>query len=152
MTYDIGCTWYGAHVGVGQEFDVLDNKTVDVYAKYFYSHLGSADEGLSSGETYHFDSVDSSRGRVGARLTSEGENFGFHFGLAYEYQFDGKARGSYKGLSTLTPSLEGGSGIAEVGVEYRPKADSAFSLGFDVTGMTGTQEGVEGTLKLIWKF
>ena len=56
-----------AHGGLGYMWDVTDNVTADVYAKYFWGHLWG-DDGTICGQQFEFDDIYSSRVRTGAHL------------------------------------------------------------------------------------
>lgn len=54
--------------------------------------------GKGNGEVYEFDAVDSTRVRVGGRLSKDfGKHGTGYVGMAYEYEFDGTARATVKG-------------------------------------------------------
>ena len=150
VRYDVGSKYWGVQIGLGKEFALSSGDKLDVYGKYLYNELDSSSATLSSGETYDFDEVDSSRLRIGLRYTRAlSETGSCYVGAAYQYQFDGDASAAYRGYSTLTPSLEGSSGMIELGVQFSPKK-SPVSLGLGMTGWVGTQQGVEGALKFKW--
>ena len=145
-SYKDDAPYWGASFGAGRELDLGGARALDVYARYFYSHINDSSVRLSTGETYDFDSTDSSRLRLGARYTRDlNRNSRYYAGLAYEYQFDGAARASYNGMSTLSPSLEGSSGMLEAGVLFAPEG-SNLTVDLGVTGWAGTRKGVEGRL------
>ena len=82
-----------AHVGIGRVSKLNDTVKADIYAKLLYTHQ-SGDSvilgGAGNGEVYDFDAVNSTRARLGARLSKEnGERGTYYAGLAYEYEFDG---------------------------------------------------------------
>ena len=150
VRYDVGSKYWGVQIGLGKEIALSSGDKLDVYGKYLYNELDSSSATLSSGETYDFDEVDSSRLRIGLRYTRAlSETGSCYVGAAYQYQFDGDASAAYRGYSTLTPSLEGSSGMIELGVQFSPKK-SPVSLGLGMTGWVGTQQGVEGALKFKW--
>ena len=70
--YDSSATYWAAHLGAGKLVDIGHDNTVDVYGKYFYSHTGSDSAMIringQDDADMHFDSVNSHRLRVGARL------------------------------------------------------------------------------------
>ena len=55
-------------MGLLKEYELTHDRMFQLYTKYFYSHLDSADSYLSSGEKYSFEDVDSSRLRFGAKI------------------------------------------------------------------------------------
>ena len=83
--------------------------------------------GAGNGEVYDFDEVNSTRARSGARLSKENcERGTYYVGLAYEYEFDGEAKATVKGLSTPAPSIKGSSGMLELGYIIQNKDVNAL--------------------------
>lgn len=153
--YETRAPYYGLHLGVGKISKRDDNSSLDVYCKYYYSHQNKDIAILTSGETYDFDGVTSNRVRVGTRYT---HNYGAmkksysYIGAAYEYEFDGNAKASYKGYSTLTPSLKGGSGMLEVGCKVTPSKTSPLTIDISLNGWTGKQQGIGANVSFNWGF
>ncbi|HCB94072.1 MAG TPA: autotransporter domain-containing protein [Selenomonas sp.] len=150
--YDTSSNYWGAHLGLGKAFRLAGDNELDVSLKYFYSRTGSDSARLTTGETYHFSTVNSQRLRLGARLThSFNECSKGYIGAYYEREFDGDARASVAGYSTATPSLKGNRGIFEIGWLHQPK-NSNLTLNLGVTAACGNQRGIAGNLGLMWKF
>lgn len=154
--YTTSGTYIAAHLGIGKIFPLNKKDTLDTYLKYFFSHTNSDDVNVHSNlddETFHFDSVNSHRLRIGARYYHTlNERSKLYAGLAYQYEFNGEARGSHNGLCTPAPSLRGGSGMAELGWQAKPTKDSPMTVDLGVTGWAGKQQGVMGRLKVSWSF
>ena len=146
--YDMSSTYYGAHIGVGQEKQTAGG-TLDTYAKYFYTHQSGGSERLTTGETYDFDDVDSSRLRIGTRWTKKTLAGEFYTGLVYEYELGSDARASYAGYGTSTPTLKGSTGLFELGYRFA-RPDSNVSYGVNLTGMTGKRHGITGSMQVNW--
>ena len=136
-----------AHGGLGYMWNVTDNVTADVYAKYFWGHLWG-DDGTICGQQFEFDDIYSSRVRTGARLNfKKDETFSWYLGGAWEHQFDSKSRGTIYGYDVPSTDLKGNTAIAEAGVFFKPAADSDFSFMLGTTGYFGEKrEGVTGHL------
>ncbi|HML35300.1 autotransporter domain-containing protein [Sporomusa sphaeroides] len=147
-SYDSDAAYYGAHIGVGK-LKVNGNKTLDTYVKYLWTHQ-NGDNVTIAGERFNFDGTDSHRLRIGARLSKAqaGGKVTNYAGLAYEYEFDGKAQGSVYGMSLDAPSLNGGTGILELGVSIKSRPESSNSLELGLQGYAGKREGVTGTVQL----
>lgn len=154
--YTTSGTYIAAHLGIGKIFPLNKKDTLDTYLKYFFSHTNSDDVNIHSNlddENFHFDSVNSHRLRIGARYYHTlNEHSKLYAGLAYQYEFNGEARGSHNGLYTPAPSLKGGSGMAELGWQAKPSKDSPMTVDLGVTGWAGKQQGVMGRLKVSWSF
>ena len=142
-----------AHGGLGYMWDVTDNVTADVYAKYFWGHLWG-DDGTICGQQFEFDDIYSSRVRTGARLNfKKDETFSWYLGGAWEHQFDAKSTGSIYGYDVPSTDLRGNTAIAEAGVFFKPAADSDFSFILGTTGYFGEKrEGVTGHLQVRYEF
>ena len=142
-----------AHGGLGYMWDVTDNVTADVYAKYFWGHLWG-DDGTICGQQFEFDDIYSSRVRTGARLNfKKDETFSWYLGGAWEHQFDAKSTGSIYRYDVPPTDLRGNTAIAEAGVFFKPAADSDFSFILGTTGYFGEKrEGVTGHLQVRYDF
>lgn len=151
--YDDSVTYYGMHIGFGYELKVTDRVDADFYGKYFWTHQQSADTGLSTGEDLHFDSIDSSRVRLGAEVKQAvSEHVLWRAGLAYEYEFDGKAGAKTNGLRISDPSLEGSSGIAQLQVQVKPSTSQPLEINLGVQGYVGQREGISGAASMVYRF
>ncbi len=154
--YDSSSSYYGAHLGIGKVNKINDTTKADLYAKLFYTHQGGDSVtlgGEGNGEVYDFDAVDSTRARVGARLSKDyGERSSGYVGLAYEYEFDGEARATVKGLSTPLPSIKGSSGLLEIGYILQPKGVNDPMINIGLQGWGGKKQGVSGSVNFVWKF
>jgi len=154
-SYDAHNAYYGAHVGFGKVESYRNNYKGNMYAKVFYNHQNGASatlNGVGLGETYKFDSVNSLRTRLGYRITRDlAHGSSWYAGLAYEYEFLGDANATVKGLSTLTPSLGGASGLVETGYTYGTANDS-FGAGINLEGWFGKKRGATVGGSVHWKF
>ena len=152
-SYDSGSNYFGFHLGLGNRWKINERGSMDLYGKYFYTHQDSDDVKLTSGELYHFDAISSSRTRLGLRYTHRASDLcSVYGGVAWDYEFDSDARATYRGLSTLTPSLKGSSGMAELGVKFKPGENTPLTMDVSVQGWTGKQRGVGANLALQWNF
>ncbi len=154
-SYDSTATYWAAHAGIGKLVDIGHDNTLDLYGKYFYSHTGGDSvtvHATAGDEQVSFSGVNSHRARIGARIThSINEKNAFYGGLGYQYEFSGDARATYNGGSTPSPSVQGSSGLFELGWQVKPgKGPMAIDLG--VTGWVGKQRGVTANLQACWTF
>ena len=154
--YDSSSSYYGAHLGIGKVNKINGTTKADLYAKLFYTHQGGDSVtlgGEGNGEVYDFDAVDSTRARVGARLSKDySERSSGYVGLAYEYEFDGEARATVKGLSTPSPSIKGSSGLLEVGYILQPKGLNDPMINIGLQGWGGKKQGFTGNVNFVWNF
>ena len=139
VRYKSNANYLASHVGFGKVWQLGENNSLDTYVKYFYSHTSGDEAKLSSGETYHFSSVRSKRGRVGVQYNHNLNNLGMHFGVAYEREWNGDVRAQYQGYALPTPTMKGGTTIAEAGVDYK-LAGKQFNT--TLQGYTGRQKGL----------
>ena len=152
LSYDDASTYYAAHIGVGQEWQLAGGDKIEGYAKYFYAHQAGNTTKLRSGADLEFGDVESHRLRVGARYThAVGGGSELYAGLGYEYEFDGAATAMYQGYATPSPSLGGGTGILELGYRFAPK-DGRVSYGVNLMGTKGKRDGIAGGIQVNWAF
>lgn len=155
-SYDSSSYYYGVHLGIGKINRLNDTTKSDIYAKLMYTHQGSDSvtlQGEGNGEVYDFDAVDSTRARIGARLSKDcGERGTGYAGLAYEYEFDGEARATVKGFSTPSPSIKGSSGMLELGYVLKAQGANDPSVDIGLQGWTGKKQGVTANVNFVWTF
>lgn len=150
--YDTKSTYYGLHLGLGKLIKIGKNQEVDVYGKYFWSHQNAA-SAVIMGDKINFDSLDSNRVRVGARLNMFGnKGVKTYVGMAYEYEFSASAGSTILDSVVAAPTIKGGTGIGEIGLVYKPTAKSAFSMDVALNGYIGKRQGIGGGLRLNWGF
>lgn len=155
-SYDSSSAYYGAHLGIGKVTGLNDTTKADVYAKLLYTHQNGDSvtlQGEGNGEVYDFDAVDSTRARVGARVSKAYSERGTGYvGLAYEYEFDGEARATVKGFSTPAPSIKGSSGLVELGYILQPHGVNDPTINIGLQGWGGKKQGFTGNVDFVWTF
>lgn len=155
-SYDSSSAYYGAHLGIGKVTGLNDTTKADVYAKLLYTHQNGDSvtlQGEGNGEVYDFDAVDSTRARVGARVSKAYSERGTGYvGLAYEYEFDGEARATVKGFSTPAPSIKGSSGLVELGYILQPQGVNDPTINIGLQGWGDKKQGFTGNVDFVWTF
>lgn len=155
-SYDSSSAYYGAHLGIGKVTRLNDTTKADVYAKLLYTHQNGDSvtlQGEGNGEVYDFDAVDSTRARLGARVSKAYSERGTGYvGLAYEYEFDGEARATVKGFSTPAPSIKGSSGLVELGYILQPQGVNDPTINIGLQGWGGKKQGFTGNVDFVWTF
>lgn len=155
-SYDSSSAYYGAHLGIGKVTGLNDTTKADVYAKLLYTHQNGDSvtlQGEGNGEVYDFDAVDSTRARVGARVSKAYSERGTGYvGLAYEYEFDGEARATVKGFSTPAPSIKGSSDLVELGYILQPQGVNDPTINIGLQGWGGKKQGFTGNVDFVWTF
>ena len=150
--YESESAYYGAHIGIGKIISLSESSDLDVYGKFFHTYT-EGDSFKVANDEFEFDSINSDRLRVGARITSNKENkFSTYYGLAYEYEFNGDADMTAQGLKAPTQSLQGSSVMAEVGFNYQPTPTSPWSFDLNMRGYTGERQGGSFNVQATYTF
>ena len=150
--YESETAYYGAHIGVGKIFSLGDDSDLDVYGKFFHTYT-EGDSFKVANDEFEFDSINSDRLRIGARVTSNKENkFSTYYGLAYEYEFNGDAEMRAAGIKAPTQSLQGSSVMAEIGLNYQPMPDSPWSFDLNMRGYAGERQGGSFNVQATYTF
>ena len=150
--YESESAYYGAHLGVGKIISLNDSSDLDIYGKFFHTYT-EGDSFKVANDEFEFDSINSDRLRIGARITSNKENkFSTYYSLAYEYEFNGDADMTAQGLKAPTQSLQGSSVMAEVGFNYQPTPDSPWSFDLNMRGYTGERQGGSFNVQATYTF
>ena len=152
IRFDTSNAYLGAHIGVGYKWNVKDGSNVDTYVKYLWNRQNS-DSPTIAGEKFELDAINSHRLRMGFRYNSKENDKGIKFygGLAYEYEFDGVAKGHMGEYALLEPDYKGGSGIAEIGLKY-DKANNPWKVELGLTGATGKRDSIGVNLGATYEF
>ena len=149
--YDKHTTYYGAHLGVGKVFEVDKGRSLDVYGKYFYTNYDGMNF-TASGDRYKLDDVTSSIVRTGLRYASSDQRWNWYGGLAYEYEFDGEAKGKVNGDSVKSADLQGSSLRGEFGLKMDSTDTCPWKADIGVYGYTGKHRGVGGSVTVGYSF
>ena len=150
--YESKSAYYGAHLGIGKIISLSDSSDLDVYGKFFHTYT-EGDSFKVANDEFEFDSINSDRLRIGARINSNKENkFSTYYGLAYEYEFNGDADMTAQGLKAPTQSLQGSSVMAEVGFNYQPTPTSPWSFDLNMRGYTGERQGGSFNVQATYTF
>ena len=150
--YESESAYYGAHIGIGKIISLSDSSDLDVYGKFFHTYT-EGDSFKVANDEFEFDSINSDRLRIGARITSNKENkFSTYYGLAYEYEFNSDADMTAQGLKAPTQSLQGSSVMAEVGFNYQPTPDSPWSFDLNMRGYAGERQGASFNVQATYTF
>ena len=150
--YESESAYYGAHIGVGKIISLSESSDLDIYGKFFHTYT-EGDSFKVANDEFEFDSINSDRLRIGARITGNKENkFSTYYGLAYEYEFNGDADMTAHGLKAPTQSLQGSSVMAEIGFNYQPTPTSPWSFDLNMRGYTGERRGGSFNVQATYTF
>lgn len=150
--YESESAYYGAHIGIGKIISLSESSDLDIYGKFFHTYT-EGDSFKVANDEFEFDSINSDRLRVGARITGNKENkFSTYYGLAYEYEFNGDADMTAQGLKAPTQSLQGSSVMAEIGFNYQPTPTSPWSFDLNMRGYAGERQGGSFNVQATYTF
>ena len=148
--YDMYAPYIGAHAGLGYVWQATDSLKVDIYGKYLWTCI-YGDDATVALDRFEFDTVDSRRLRVGARLDWQfSESASLYAGAAYEHEFDCTARATTYGFETPAPTVEGDTGVFELGLRWQPTENLKVDLG--AVGHVGMRRGIGGNLLVSYTF
>ena len=152
-SYDSTVNYFGGHVTGGYVFNFDDQRALDVYGRYLWTHMES-DTVKIEPEQLHFDSATSSRIELGARYSYQYNDwFKPYVGATYDYEFDGDVGAKAYEFNLHKPSLEGSTGIFEAGFRMNPLRDNkALTINVDGQGYVGARQGGGGGVKLKYEF
>lgn len=150
--FDSASLYYGLHGGIGYIWNITDAASLDLSAKLLWTRQES-DSVSVHGDRVRFKDADSLRTRLGGRFAyAVSEHFTPYVGAYWEHEYDSKARSTVNGNSIDAPDLKGDTGMGELGISFKPVADSGLSLDLAVQGYTGKREGVTGSFQLKFEF
>ncbi len=140
----------GANIGVGYTMDINDKLSVTPSAQLLYTDFDKAQK-VVEGSTFNFDSIDSLRSRVGAEVNYQlSETSRLYGNLAWEREHRGEANGKVLGMDMLAPTIEGNTGIIEIGTSFAPNKNLKINLG--AAGNVGKRRGIEANASMRYRF
>lgn len=154
-SYDAKSLYMSAHVGLGALWDLNESLKLDTYARYMVTYLDDDDVDLNNryNDKLDLDSTVTHAVRAGARLLGDFNDYAsWKVGAAYEHVFDGDAESSVNSFSLDVPSLEGDTGVFELGLRIRPSLESNWAVDLGAKGYVGDREGVTGNMTVRYSF
>ena len=148
--YDVHANYFGAHVGVGKIFRYKGGKSLDVYGKFFYTKRDGVE--FDAVQHYKLDSVKSSVLRIGARYGTTDKKWNWYGGLAYEYEFDGEAKGSVNGTAIRAASIKGSSVRGEIGLRMNATKTNPWQMDISLYGYGVKHRGIGGNVNVAYMF
>lgn len=154
--YDLSGNYFGVHIGAGRIIDVGERMKADLFMKYFYTYLPSDSTDIFAdgvNNQFDFDSVESSRIRVGGRLYFPLQNsFWAYTGLAYQYDFTPDVHVEANGEKIAdAASMRGSMGIGSLGLRYKSE-DSPWVVDLKIRGYVGQREGLSGKAQVEYRY
>ena len=142
VNYEESTPVYAGHAKLGKKIYFNNSKRyADIYGLYAFSHQDPVNMELSTNENYRFGSIYSNRLRIGCRMTNKVVNGKIYYGLAYQYETNGKIKAKYNGEEVQFASCKGSSGILELGYIITPRKTSNINIDLSTTGFVGKQRG-----------
>lgn len=129
------------HAGVGKVFAFDERDSIDLYGKFFYTHLSG--DSFDAGGRYDIDSIDSEIMRFGARWNFKRGEWNHFLGAAYEYEFDGEATGRADGAFIRNSDISGGSVRFEIGTRL---VTGNWVIGLNADAYAGQRKGFGGSI------
>lgn len=154
-SYDAKSLYMSAHVGLGALWDLNESLKLDTYAHYMVTYLDDDDVSLNNryNDKLELDSTVTHAVRAGARLLGDFNDYAsWKVGAAYEHVFDGDAESAVNSFSLDVPSLEGDTGVFELGLRIRPSLESNWAVDLGAKGYVGDREGVTGNMTVRYSF
>ena len=154
-SYDAKSLYMSAHVGLGALWDLCESLKLDTYARYMVTYLDDDDVSLNNryNDKLDLDSTVTHAVRAGARFLGDFNDYAsWKVGAAYEHVFDGDAESAVNSFSLDVPSLEGDTGVFELGLRIRPSLESNWAVDLGAKGYVGDREGVTGNLTVRYSF
>ena len=154
-SYDAKSLYMSAHVGLGALWDLNESLKLDTYARYMVTYLDDDDVSLNNryNDKLELDSTVTHAVRAGARLLGDFNDYAsWKVGATYEHVFDGDAESAVNSFSLDVPSLEGDTGVFELGLRIRPSLESNWAVDLGAKGYVGDREGVTGNMTVRYSF
>ena len=149
--YDVHANYFGAHAGIGKIFRYKGGKSLDVYGKYFYTKRDGVE--FDAKQHYNLDSVKSSLLRIGARYGTTDKKWNWYGGLAYEYEFDGDAKGTVNNTTAIrSASIKGSSVRGEIGMRMEATKTNPWQMDISLYGYGGKHRGFGGNVNVAYMF
>jgi len=150
--YDSSVMYTGAHAGVGY-IAKLDNKSsIDLSTKVLWTYQ-AGDSVTIAGDNVTFEASNSLRSRTGARYSYNVKPTIAPYAGAYlDYELLGDAKAFVNDTPIATPTINGATGVGEIGLTIKRSDALPLTLDFGVQGYVGTRQGISGSLQIKYEF
>ena len=145
---------FTGHIRLGKALRLNQNNLLDVYSYYFYTRQGGTDTNIhysnSASEHCNFSSINSSRFKLGYRLTTRTSRISrIYTGLSFQYDRNSNALTHLEdGTEIFNKGAKGSSGILEFGWQIKPNRDNPWLVDINTTGWIGHQKGFTAVAKM----
>ena len=148
---DTSSTYLGAHISGAYKYAISQQDSLNTYARYSWTHVNS-DKVNVLGDEFSFDSADSHRIRIGTKYARTSGSLMPYAGIAWEYEFDGKSKGTVYGYDMKETDLGGSTFVGELGLSWLPTNNENFRLNVALEGFAGKREGAMASARLNYRF
>lgn len=139
-SYKTDSMYNAVHAGFGRIWDRGKGNTLDTYFRFFHTHING--DSFDAGGRYDIGSLDSNVVRIGTRWEYKDDRFTWYTGIAYEYEFSGKAYGTADDAFIRSASVRGGS----VRFEYGATVETGkWTLSLNGSDYAGRRRGFNGS-------
>lgn len=154
--YTADTPYYSAKLELGQITALSERTDLDVYTGFAYTHFVDTDfsiSGPSFTNDFYFGDVDSQVLKAGMRIINKTDGLKLYYGLAYEYEFDGRSNITTKGeYIDDDGGLQGGTVIGELGASYKNPQHSDWVFDVKLRGYGGSREGISTDIQATYLF
>jgi hypothetical protein len=145
--------YVAGHLGFNAKMALSEETSLDFHGRYSHLWLQGDQTMVDGTAPVTFEDSVSMSARAGVRLT---RNFtpklGLKLGLAYDHEFGSTARATTSGYRVGEVSVRGGTGVAELGLNYQGDGPRALSFGLSLEGYAGVRRGLAGGVNLSLAF
>lgn len=151
--YKSKANYLSGSVAIGYVYTVNDTSGFDTSIRYLYTHL-AGDSVVVDGDKVNFNNSSSSRVQFKEQYNYQSsETLTFYLAGIYEYETKGKATTNISGVSVNAPSLQGSTGIMELGVKGMPiEGNKNVSIYANVKGYGGKRDGASISASIKYDF
>ena len=120
-SYGLSSSCYSSRLGLGRIFNLSEPASLDLCGRCFWTRQEGETAALSTGEAVRFEDADSSRVKLGARVSASlSDAVPVFAGAAWERELDGEAKAFAGYLPIEAPSSKGDTAAGELGLSIRP--------------------------------
>lgn len=143
-------SYFSTHVGLGGDFVLSEKLTINPFAQYFITRLGSHSEGIEN-NNIHWDSFIMQKTVLGIGANSRWtERFGTRLNVAWENIFDADSEISFGEGGSRIDDYKGDNLLLQASAQYEPTEN--VSIGLRIQGRMGDYKGIEGLINAQYLF
>ena len=143
---DKSSNYYGFHIGGGKELEISPDNKLNLNGRLLWTRIEDFTAITKAGEHLGFDSANSVRTHLGARVdhkvTQEAK---LYAGAAWEQELDGEIEGKLDSYRVDKPDFSGASAVFEVGGKYEQNQGvQGWVANAGVKGVAGKRDEISG--------